>query len=254
MQSEQFLDIDRQYQEIQGYLSAAFIILKADKRLDNPFHDRAIFTLSQEAARLSFQGFLELNEITHINDIPRMQNIATVLYPPLADIDKCCKLLDFFDCQMDREEVIEAANIVHKFIQQAIQQGIINYSFPISYTNSLRQILQDQPDILLNPEHFPSISELMLLNSQKPNLPLTHINSDLQGLSDKPTIVIVAGPNGAGKTLYVETLKSLGLLDNFITINPDAIAQDIYGDWNSQDNILKATLMTGRLRHELLDE
>ena len=56
----------------------------------------------------------------------------------------------------------------------------------------------------------------------------------------KPRILMVAGPNGAGKT----TVTERGLAHEWFAgceyINPDLIARDEFGDWNSPDAIRNA--------------
>ena len=56
----------------------------------------------------------------------------------------------------------------------------------------------------------------------------------------KPRLLIVAGPNGSGKT----SLTGQGLrhqwFEGCLYINPDQIARDEFGDWNSPEAVLKA--------------
>ena len=70
----------------------------------------------------------------------------------------------------------------------------------------------------------------------------------------KPVLCIVAGPNGSGKTTTTEQLlKNEWGADSFY-INPDNIAKEKYGDWNSSDAVLKAAREATRLRYECLDK
>lgn len=68
----------------------------------------------------------------------------------------------------------------------------------------------------------------------------------------KPRILMVAGPNGAGKT----TVTERGLAHEWFTgceyINPDFIARDQFGDWNSPEAILKAANRAEELRENSL--
>ena len=49
----------------------------------------------------------------------------------------------------------------------------------------------------------------------------------------RPTLCIVAGPNGSGKTTTtIQLLESEWSADS-LYINPDNIAQEVFGDWNS---------------------
>lgn len=73
-------------------------------------------------------------------------------------------------------------------------------------------------------------------------------------MSKKPVLCIVAGPNGSGKTTTTEQLlKNEWGADSFY-INPDNIAKEKFGDWNSADAVLKAAHEATRLRYECLDK
>lgn len=70
----------------------------------------------------------------------------------------------------------------------------------------------------------------------------------------KPVLCIVAGPNGSGKTTTTEQLlKNEWGADSFY-INPDNIAKEIFGDWNSSDAVLKAAQRATELRYECLEK
>jgi predicted ABC-type ATPase len=68
----------------------------------------------------------------------------------------------------------------------------------------------------------------------------------------KPRLIIVAGPNGSGKTTITEKLLYHTWMQGCEYINPDLIANSIYGDWNSQESVLKAANHASLLREELL--
>lgn len=73
-------------------------------------------------------------------------------------------------------------------------------------------------------------------------------------MNKKPVLCIVAGPNGSGKTTTTEQLlKNEWGADSFY-INPDNIAKEKYGDWNSSDAVLKAAREATRLRYECLEK
>jgi predicted ABC-type ATPase len=57
---------------------------------------------------------------------------------------------------------------------------------------------------------------------------------------EQPRLIIVAGPNGSGKTSITESLLRHRWFDGCDYINPDLIARDEFGDWNSPDAVLKA--------------
>ena len=56
----------------------------------------------------------------------------------------------------------------------------------------------------------------------------------------KPTLCVVAGPNGSGKTTTTEQLLNDEWAADSIYINPDNIAQETFGDWNSPEAVRKA--------------
>lgn len=62
----------------------------------------------------------------------------------------------------------------------------------------------------------------------------------------KPSLIVVAGPNGAGKTTITEKLLRHEWMDGCTYINPDIIAQEKFGGWNSQEAIIKAVAMADR--------
>lgn len=63
---------------------------------------------------------------------------------------------------------------------------------------------------------------------------------------------IVAGPNGSGKTTTTEQLLNNEWGADSLYINPDNIAQEQYGDWNSADAVLKAAQTATGQRYECL--
>ena len=56
----------------------------------------------------------------------------------------------------------------------------------------------------------------------------------------RPTLCVVAGPNGSGKTTTTIQLLNNEWAADSLYINPDNIAQDTFGDWNSPEAVLKA--------------
>lgn len=68
----------------------------------------------------------------------------------------------------------------------------------------------------------------------------------------KPTLIVVCGPNGSGKTSITKKILKHDWLDNCTYINPDEIARDIFGDWNSPNAIKQAANYAEKLREELL--
>lgn len=72
------------------------------------------------------------------------------------------------------------------------------------------------------------------------------------GASLKPVLLVVAGPNGAGKTTVTARLRAERWSEGVEYLNPDEIARDRFGDWNSPDAILKAAEWTKQRREVLL--
>ena len=71
-------------------------------------------------------------------------------------------------------------------------------------------------------------------------------------MKKKPVMCIVAGPNGSGKTTTTEQLLKNEWGADSLYINPDNIAKDIYGDWNSAKAVLKAAQKATEQRYECL--
>ncbi|MBR5062947.1 MAG: zeta toxin family protein [Prevotella sp.] len=69
-----------------------------------------------------------------------------------------------------------------------------------------------------------------------------------------PTLCVVAGPNGSGKTTTTVQLLNNEWTTDSLYINPDIIAQEIFGDWNSRESILKAAEYATQLRYECLEK
>ena len=71
---------------------------------------------------------------------------------------------------------------------------------------------------------------------------------------DKPKLLIIAGPNGSGKTSVTSKILEHEWIEDCVYINPDNIAQDVFGDWNSQEAILMAANRAAELREEYLSK
>ena len=68
----------------------------------------------------------------------------------------------------------------------------------------------------------------------------------------RPVLIIVAGPNGSGKTSLTTTMFSHKWVEGCRYVNPDNIAQDMFGDWNDPECVLKAAKEATRQRHQCL--
>lgn len=69
----------------------------------------------------------------------------------------------------------------------------------------------------------------------------------------KPVLLVVAGPNGAGKTTVTVRLREERWSEHTEYINPDDIARDRFGDWNSAQAVAQAATWSTNRRMELLD-
>lgn len=70
----------------------------------------------------------------------------------------------------------------------------------------------------------------------------------------KPVLIVVAGPNGAGKTTVTERIRQDHWSDGVTYLNPDEVARDRFGDWNSVDNVRRAADWVAEQREALLRE
>ena len=66
----------------------------------------------------------------------------------------------------------------------------------------------------------------------------------------KPILIVIAGPNGSGKTSITSKILKHEWIENCIYINPDNIANEVFGDWNSADSVLKAAKYSQELREK----
>jgi predicted ABC-type ATPase len=70
----------------------------------------------------------------------------------------------------------------------------------------------------------------------------------------KPKLIVIAGPNGSGKTTFTNQVLRHDWSAGCLFINPDEIAQNNFGDWNSQDAIIKAANRSEDLRETCFKE
>jgi len=71
---------------------------------------------------------------------------------------------------------------------------------------------------------------------------------------EQPKLLIIAGPNGTGKTTVTNQILKHEWVDGCEYINPDFIARDVFGDWNSQEMVLKAALFAEKQREICLEK
>jgi len=70
----------------------------------------------------------------------------------------------------------------------------------------------------------------------------------------RPALIVVAGPNGSGKTSLTLQLMMHEWLQDCVYINPDEIAQNQFGDWNSPEAVVKAARQAQARREECFSE
>ena len=69
----------------------------------------------------------------------------------------------------------------------------------------------------------------------------------------RPVLIVVAGPNGSGKTSLTRDILAHRWIEGCRYVNPDDIAQDMFGDWNDPNAVLEAAREATRQRHECLE-
>ena len=69
-----------------------------------------------------------------------------------------------------------------------------------------------------------------------------------------PEMIVIAGPNGSGKTSVTQKFLHHEWAEGTLYINPDEVAKDKYGDWNSPEAVLKAANYCAELRETCLSE
>ena len=70
---------------------------------------------------------------------------------------------------------------------------------------------------------------------------------------EKPKLLVVAGPNGSGKTSVTGRILKHEWIEGCEYINPDNIARDVYGDWNSSDAVMKAARHAADIREKCIE-
>lgn len=76
----------------------------------------------------------------------------------------------------------------------------------------------------------------------------------MENSNHKPELIIIAGPNGSGKTSITQKFLHHEWAEGTTYINPDQVAEDMFGDWNDSEAVLKAANYCAELREKCLSE
>lgn len=68
----------------------------------------------------------------------------------------------------------------------------------------------------------------------------------------KPVLIVIAGPNGSGKTTITSKILKHEWLEDAVYVNPDIVAQEKFGDWNSEKAIMESVKYCEELRENCL--
>ncbi|WP_294558752.1 zeta toxin family protein [uncultured Bacteroides sp.] len=69
-----------------------------------------------------------------------------------------------------------------------------------------------------------------------------------------PVLIVIAGPNGSGKTSVTSKILHHEWMEDAVYINPDIIAQEKFGNWNSKEAVMQAVKYCEELREQCLVE
>ena len=68
----------------------------------------------------------------------------------------------------------------------------------------------------------------------------------------KPVLIVIAGPNGSGKTTITSKILKHEWMEDAVYVNPDQVAQDRFGDWNSKEAVMQAVEYCEKQREDSL--
>jgi len=70
----------------------------------------------------------------------------------------------------------------------------------------------------------------------------------------RPLLIVIAGPNGSGKTSVTSRLLKHEWIEDSAYVNPDNVAKEMFGDWNSKEAVLSAANYCAEWRERCLAE
>lgn len=70
----------------------------------------------------------------------------------------------------------------------------------------------------------------------------------------RPVLIVIAGPNGSGKTTITSKILKHEWLEGAVYINPDQVALERFGDWNSPEAVMQAAQYCEEQREQCLRE
>ncbi len=70
----------------------------------------------------------------------------------------------------------------------------------------------------------------------------------------QPILIVIAGPNGSGKTTITSKILHHEWLEDAEYVNPDNVAQEMFGGWNNNEAVLKAAQYCETRREQCLLE
>ena len=73
-------------------------------------------------------------------------------------------------------------------------------------------------------------------------------------MEKKPVLIVIAGPNGSGKTSITSKILKHEWTESCVYINPDEIAQEKFGDWNSPEAVRQALDFAQKQRENCIAE
>jgi len=68
----------------------------------------------------------------------------------------------------------------------------------------------------------------------------------------KSVLIVIAGPNGSGKTTITSKILRHEWMEDAVYVNPDQVAQERFGDWNSKEAVMQAVQYCEKQREDCL--